>query len=631
MKTERRPDPMNTISLESNLREALELIGKGNFKSALEVYEKILEERSDLTEVYHNIGLILKRFGDSAGAECQYLRTIELKPEHVLPYGSLGNLLMSVGRFSEAEVSYRRFLFISPHSHDGWNNLGSLLFRLRRFSEAGDCYRRAIELAPNLAFAYLHLGNALRTYNCNIEAAERYRQSIFLDRNYPQAHNSLAILFADQRRFDEAITLLRKAIEMDVYLPQIHSNLLLYMTYMENVVPEMQLSESKIYAHQIKKYRGNCFKSWEFLDQSNVLKVGFVSGDFRSHSVAFFLENVISSLNKTNLHLIAYSNNSEEDNVTLRFKKIFNEYKTLVGKSDGEAAKLIRDDGVQLLIDLSGHTALNRLPVFAYRPAPIQASWLGYWATTGVDEIDCIIGDPYVIPPDEDHHFSEKIKRLPECYICFTQPEENVEVNELPAIENGYVTFGCFNNFSKINNAVIGLWAKILIAVDGSRLFLRAGQLADPHLISETVALFGSLGVQADRLSFEGTSTLKHYFQAYNRIDIALDPFPFPGVTTSLQSLWMGVPVLTKKGDRFVSHAGETIAHNSGQADWIAKDNVDYLSKAVRFSSDLKALAKLRAGLRPQLLASPLLNSENFARNFEKALFEMWTDYSNEK
>ncbi len=622
---------MSGISLENDLREALRLLRRDDLHSALEVYNGLLEKWPESSEAQHNVGFILKRFGDVSGAESQFRRTIELNPEFVLPYGSLGNLLLSAGRFSESEVHYRRFLFLHPHSHEGWNNLGNLLFRIRRFIEAGDCYRRAIELAPYSAYAYLHLGNVLRVSHRNAEAEERYRQSILLDRNYPQAYNSLAILLADRCRFDEAINLLRQAVQLENYLPKIHSNLLFYMTYVSAIAPEDQLNEARLYARKVKQSTPQNSRTWKFSERTGTLKVGFVSADFRSHSVAFFLENVVCNLNTSNLRLIGYTNNPDEDDVTKRFKNIFSEYKSLVGKSDEEAADLIRDDGVHLLIDLSGHTALNRLPVFLQRPAPIQASWLGFWATTGVEEIDYFIGDSFVSPPDEDHHFSEKIKRLPGCYICFTQPEEDVKVNELPALKNGYVTFGCFNNFSKVNENVIRLWAKILSSVDGSKLFLRAAQLADPDLVRETVALFGSLGIEAERLLFEGTSTLRSYFEAYNRIDIALDPFPFNGVTTSVQSLWMGVPFLTKKGDRFITHTGESIAHNSGQAAWIADDDNDYLSKAIMFSSDLQLLAKLRSSLRHQLLASPLFNSKSFAHKFEKAIFEMWFDYKNRK
>ena len=336
---------------------------------------------------------------------------------------------------------------------------------------------------------------------------------------------------------------------------------------------------------------------------------------------------MLSHFDRTRFEICAYTTNSVEDKKTLIFKALFDSYKSLVGLSDEEAANLIHADGVQILIDLSGHTALNRLTVFAYKPAPVQASWLGYFASTGVKEIDYLIGDPYVTPPHEESHFCEIIKRLPETYFCFTPPDVDVQVKTLPAVNNGFITFGCFNNFTKVNETVISLWARILHSVEGSKIFMKTGQLKDPAVVAETIALFAKYGAPAERLLFEGESSLKEYFESYNKVDIALDPFPFPGGTTSAQALWMGVPVLTIKGNRFISHNGETIAHNSGQGEWIAENEDDYLAKAIRFASDIPALARLRSGLRTQVLASPLFDAQRFARNFETAMLEIWENY----
>ena len=262
--------------------------------------------------------------------------------------------------------------------------------------------------------------------------------------------------------------------------------------------------------------------------------------------------------------------------------------------------------------------------MFAWRPAPVQASWLGYFATTGVAEIDYFIGDPQVLPAAEFHHFTETAWPLPEIYYCFSPPAASVEVSGLPALSVGGVTFGCFNNLTKVNDAVVAVWARVLHALPASRLMLKAKQLCDQTVCDHTLARFASHGIAKDRVLLEPASPREDYLLAYHRIDIALDPFPYPGGATSFEALWMGLPVLTKRGDRFLSHAGETIASNAGLADWIAADDDDYVGKAVHFAADLEHLARLRAQLRAQVLASPLFDAPRFARHFEAAMWGMW-------
>ena len=299
----------------------------------------------------------------------------------------------------------------------------------------------------------------------------------------------------------------------------------------------------------------------------------------------------------------------------------------LYGKNDLQAAQQIHNDGIHILLDLSGYTTHNRLPVFCRKPAPVQATWLGYFATTGVKEIDYLIGDPHITPPEEESHFVEKIWRLPETYLCFTAPDVAVEVSPLPALTNGHITFGCFNNLTKIGDAVIALWAQVMHAVPGSRLFLKTRQLTEEGLSEKTQARFAAHGIGSERLILEGYSPRAELLAAYQRVDIALDPFPYPGGTTSAEALWMGVPVLTKRGDRFLSHVGETVAYNAGLANWIAQDEQDYIAKAAAFAAALNGLAELRVNLRSQVLAAPLYDASRFARHFEAAMWGMWHNH----
>ncbi|HTH76388.1 MAG TPA: glycosyltransferase, partial [Trinickia sp.] len=323
---------------------------------------------------------------------------------------------------------------------------------------------------------------------------------------------------------------------------------------------------------------------------------------------------------------VAYPTRRVEDALTARIKPYFSAWTPLASMNDEQAAARIRDDRIDLLLDLSGHMNFNRLPLFAWRPAPVQASWLGYFASTGLPAMDYLLGDPHVLPPDAQPYYTERLRRLPDSYLCFTPPAERVDVGPPPLATQGHVTFGCFNHLMKMNDGVVDVWARILHAVPRSRLFLKAKQLDDAPTRETTLARFAARGIDASRLILEGRSPRSEYFAAYNRIDIALSPFPYPGGTTSVEGLWMGVPVLCRRGDRFLSNICTSMLHSAGLADWIAQDNDDYVAKAVAFAADAPRLAALRSSLRATVLASPLCDAARYARNLEAAFEAMWRD-----
>lgn len=278
-------------------------------------------------------------------------------------------------------------------------------------------------------------------------------------------------------------------------------------------------------------------------------------------------------------------------------------------------------------MDLSGHTDHNRLSMFAWKPAPVQASWLGYFATTGVGAIDYLIADSWTLPKSEEVNFTEKIWRLPETRLCFSEPEQTestLRVSALPALTNQYITYGCFNNLTKMNDVVVALWSRVLAAVPGSRLFLKAYQLKEVSERQRTIERFAAHGIGSERLILEGPNSREAYFSAYHKVDIALDPFPYTGGTTSAESLWMGVPVLTLAGERFLARQGVGLMMNAGLSEWVACDADDYVARAKSHAGDVQRLAALRGGLRQQVLDSPLFDAPRFAKHFEAALRDMW-------
>jgi predicted O-linked N-acetylglucosamine transferase (SPINDLY family) len=368
-------------------------------------------------------------------------------------------------------------------------------------------------------------------------------------------------------------------------------------------------------------------------DPERVLRVGLVSGDLCYHPVGFFAEGVVSALasRADRLALFAYPTCIRTDEISERIKANCRGWHPVAGLSDEYMANRIRADGIDILIDLSGHTAYNRLPVFAWKPAPVQVSWLGYFATTGVAAIDYFVADPWTLPVSEEINFTEKVWRLPETRLCFTPPDAAVVVSPLPALVNGYVTFGCFNNLSKMNDKVVALWARVMDAVPGSRLFLKARQLTEASVRKSIAERFAAHGIDEGRLILEDYVPRENYLAAYQRVDLALDPFPYTGGTTTAEALWMAVPVLTLAGERFISRQGVGLLMNAGLPDWIASDPDDYVARALAHASDLPRLAALRGNLRAQVLASPVYDAARFAKHFEAALRGMWQHWCGEQ
>ena len=615
------------LTIPAALNKAIQLHHAGQLEKAQRIYRAILEVEPRNAEVQNNLGVLLKTLRALPEAEARYRQAIMLKPDYYDAHGNLGNLLLASGRLFEAEATYGHGLRINPHYAMAHYNLGNAFLSTQRLDEALRCFRQAIKLKPDHAGAYTDLGNTLKGMGRLAEAEAVHRQALLLNPHSPQAHNNLGIALADQGRLHEAASSFQKAIGLQPYVPEIHSNLLFYMNYMDGVSKDTKLQEARDYGRRVAQSATKRFANWKEATPLDKLRIGFISGDFRNHPVTYFLEGLLSRIDRSRFELFAYNMNRVEDELTEKLRTHFDRWTEIFNKTDLEAADRINADGVHILVDLAGHTALNRLPVLAFKPAPVQASWLGYFATTGVSEVDYLLGDPQVSPVEDDRDFVERVKRLPETYLCWTPPHIELAVAELPALTKGHVTFGCFNNGTKLNDDVLSLWGRVLNAVDGSMLFLKASQFADADFRNQIVNRLSFYGVSPDRLIMEGRSTRADYFAAFSRVDLALDPFPYPGGTISVDGLWMGVPVVTKRGDCFIARNGETIARNCGQDAWVARDDHEYQEKAIRYASDIPALARLRRELRPRLLTSPLFDSTLFARRFEQAMDEMWRDY----
>ena len=551
-----------------------------------------------LLERYPDSGLIWNLFGASLQMQNKdglfaLKNATKFLPNDADAHSNLGNALSDLGRLEEAEASYLRALQINPHNANVHSNLGATLNELCRPHEAETCYRRALQIMPNLAQIHYNLGNTL----------------------------------SDLGRLDEAEVCYRRALKIQPDFVKAQSNILFTCNLLSNKPPEQMLAEARNYGELVAR-QARPHKVWgNAPEPDRCLRVGLVSGDLHQHPVSNFLESVLAALGEHasgRLTFFAYYTHSKTDAVTDRIKAYCHGWNSAVGVSDETLARRIRDDQIDILIDLSGHTSRSRLPVFAWKPAPVQVAWLGYLATTGVAAIDYLIADAWTLPKTEEPYFTEKIWRLPETYLCFTAPSVRLEVTPLPALTNGYITFGCFNHMAKVNDAVMALWGRVLGSVSGSRLFLKSPQFSEAAVRQRVVERFAAHGIGADRLILKSLVPRAEYLVPYQQVDIALDPFPYPGITTSIEGLWMGVPMLTLSGERFLSRQGIGLLMNAGLPDWVATDTDDYVARAVSHAGDLQRLAALRNGLRQQVLASPIFDAPRFAHHFEAALRDMW-------
>lgn len=603
----------------------LALRALGRAEEAATSYRNAVAAQPDYAEALSNLGVVLHELGrlDEA-VEC-YRRAAALRPDAAEIHANLANALLPLGAADEAIARYRRALELKPDLPQLHNYLGRALKQQQHHAEAADCFRRAIALQPDYAEAYSNLGNAQLRQGQVDAAITSYRQALALQPDFAEVQANLGIALKDCGRLDEAIDCFRRAIALKPDYIDGYTNYLVAIQYSPDYTPEQLCADHRAFGEQVEgPWRSRWPRYDGRRDPARAPRVGFVSGDFREHPVGFFLESALMYVDRRVLDIVLYPTVAWTDALTQRLRDLGWPWRPLAGLDDEQAMRHIADDGIDILVDLSGHTADHRLTLFARKPAPIQVGWLGYWATTGLQAMDYILYDPYSVPPHEAHHFVEEPWHLPETHLCFTPPREAFEPGPLPARANGHVTFGCFNNLTKMTDAVVAVWAQLLQRVPGSRLLLKSRPLADAGTRAAVERRFAAHGIDAGRLLLEPHSSRADYLLTYNRVDIALDPFPFTGATTSVEGLWMGVPLVTLRGDRLVGHQGEAILHNLDLPDWIGADPADYVARAARHAADLSHLATLRTGLRERLLASPLCDGPRFARNLEAAFTGMW-------
>lgn len=586
------PKPALASSLQETMRSAQAHLDAGRPEEAMALYERVMLAVPNDPKIACAVASIAQHLGFAERA-AGYMRSAIKRNRNIPDYHVyLGNALLDMGRLDEAGASLRQALSLKPHFAEAHGSLGAVLTRQRQPDAAIAHLNKAIEINPKLAAAHQNLGAALYT----------------------------------QGRMTDAIVSLRTAIALEPELGEAYVNLAKCLNFLPGAASGLIAEATRRWAGLLRRPgRRPPFTNDRNPDRK--LRIGYVSGDFRTHAVTFFLESVLAAHDHAGVEVTCYSNNAENDQTTERLKTLADHWRTITGLKDEDAEALIRSDGIDILVDLSGHTYQERLALFARKPAPIQCTWLGYYATTGLPEIDYVIADRIIVPPEDEVFFTEKPWRMPDSYLCFTKPSDAPEVNNLPALRNGFVTFGSCNQGIKLNNAVIELWSRILRSLSSARLVLRARDLGEARARDEIIRKFAANGITEDRLTILGGGRRADFLGTYNSFDIALDPFPYAGGTTTMEALWMGVPVVGMRGNRFSGRVSESILTTIGLLELIVPDDAEYLAKAISLAQDLPRLSELRAKLRGMVASSPICDAPRFARQLEDAYRRMWANW----
>jgi protein O-GlcNAc transferase len=562
-------------------------------------------------------------------SEC-FRRVLDLRPDYAEAYNNLGTALLNCGRIDEAFAAYQRAIEIKPQLAGAFFNLGTAFQKIGSLDVAISCYQRAVELDPTIWEAHTALGIAWQQQGKCDDAVAAYNQSLRLAPDQALTHSNLSTSLREQGRLDEAISACCRALQLDPTFATAHSNLV-YLTWFHPAY-----DSAAIYEEHRRWNQQHAAESASSIaphrndrNENRRLRVGYVSPEFRQHCQSLFTIPLLTHHNHHQFEIFCYSDVTVADGFTNIVRSYSNNWRDTATLGNDQLAELVRQDKIDILVDLTMHMSGSRALLFAKKPAPIQVCWLAYPGTTGLTTIDYRLTDPYLDPTGQDDRFySEASIRLPDTFWCYWPFDNQPEPNALPALTDGCITFGSLNNFSKVNPFVLKLWAEVLTAVPNSRLAL----LAPPGWAREqTLGWLGRFGVAAERVRFFDRQPVKRYMSLYHQIDIGLDTFPYNGHTTSLDSFWMGVPVITIVGKTVVGRAGLSQLTNLALPEFIARSPEEYVSIASSLASNLTRLSLLRSTLRDRMQQSPLMNAPKFAVGVEAAYRQMWHKWCQSK
>lgn len=647
------------------LAGALDLHRRGDLDGAAEAYQAILKKDPENCDCLHMLGVLLCQRGmpdegirlisraiaanpsipgfrsnlanalleagkpEEALEECR--EAVRLQPDHAEAYLIAGICLTRLGRPEQAMQSYEQAIGFNPGLARAHNNLGILLMKRGDPDGAFRSYSRAVEADPGYAEAYNNLGNLHKSAGRPFEAIGFFEKAVALKKDYADAYTNLGGALKDLGRIEEALACDRMARDLNPDNPVFCSNYLLTLHYCQDLDPrELFEAHAEWGAVTATRLWGKPTVSHgNDPDPDRRLRIGYVSGDFRTHSVAYFIEPVLEAHDRSGFEIYCYSDADSPDETTARLQRLDVRWRDVSHMSAPEIAEAVRKDRIDLLVDLAGHTGRKQMHIFALKPAPVQVTYLGYPDTTGLPAMDYRITDTQADPPGIAEPLNtETLLRPGRGFLCYRPPLTAPEVGMPPFLENGFITFGSFNNRAKINRNVAQVWSEIMKALPSSRLVIKSVSLGDGQTRADLQGMFVHSGIEAERITLHGFSkAVSDHFGLYGTVDIGLDTFPYNGTTTTCEALWMGVPVITLEGDSHHSRVGRSILHHAGLSRFIAASPIDYVEKAVHLARSRELLKSLRTGLRSRLKDSPLMDAPGFASSLESEYRKIWREW----
>lgn len=609
------------------------LLKGGHLQEARDAYREICATDKRDADAWFLLGAINGQLGDPKEAERCFHQVIALRPDNAQTHYNLGIALRDQSRLPEAVDCFRKAIRFKSDYLEAYNSLGHVLLSLGDSQMAAAAFRTVAQARPAAPEAHVNLANALYNAGQLEEAAVCLRQAIAMNPGDHSLHDTLGAVLCCQGKIDESIESHAQALRLKPDDAAARTNLLLTLHYKPGMDPSALFAEHRRWGEIHCRPVPAPSPHANAPDPEKQLRIGYVSPDFRNHSVAYFIEPVLANHDRATFDVTCYATGARRDSTTARLRTLAGRWRQVDGMTDAQIHDLIKADAIDILVDLSGHTSGNRLGVFARKPAPVQVSYLGYPDTTGLPTMNYRFVDAWTDPSGESDNLSvEKLVRLPGGFLCYQPPADAPAVTPPPSLENGRITFGSFNNLAKVNAEVVALWARLLQAVPEAGLIVKYHWLSDGATRERYHGLFAAHGVKRERVELlkMAPSTTAH-LGLYSRVDIALDTFPYNGTTTTCEALWMGVPVITLTGNRHSERVGTSLLTQVGLSGCIASSGEDYIARAAGLAGDRERLRELRATLRQKMAASALCNGGRITREIEEAYRAMWRSWCNEQ
>ncbi len=615
--------------LRQALQAAITLHNAGKLEQAEVLYRRVLQQEPREPDALHMLGVIAYQTGNYPAALELINRAISVRNTDPGIFVNLGATYAAMQHSDEAVSCYRRALTINPNNAEANCNLGGILAKQMMLDEAVALCQRALKVKPDFAEAWSNLGLAYMYQDKLDLAVDSLNKAIQRLPHSAQAYRNLGITYGRQGKPDQAITCLERALALKSDYIEVYDSLFFAYLYGGNVSSKKVHEAHRRYAALLEDpLRPECIKHTNDCDPNRRLRIGYMSPDFRQHSVAFFIEPLLALHDSNAFEVFAYYNHGKDDEVTARIRALVDHWVVCINLSDIELAERIQIDGIDILVDLAGHSANNRLPVFARKPAPVQVTYLGYPETTGLSAINYRLTTAEVDPPGNDAYNSERLWRLPHTLWCY-RPSPDTPASkhgaQYGAKPKDSICFGSTNNFTKVSPESIALWGRILRELPSSHLVMtRVPEGSARQLLLDR---FASQGIGADRLKLHNILPLPEWYEISNDIDIALDPFPYNGTTTTCELLWLGIPVVTLIGKTSVSRSGYALLKSVGLEMLCACDQEEYVKIALELAEDPARLAVLHTGIRKRMEDSPLRDEAGLTHDIEAAYRAMWRQW----